>query len=476
MPRSDRRGFLKSSLAGAAVVVAGTKSSGRVLGANDAVRLAVCGLNGRGGDHIKEFARMPGVRVTHLVDPDTRVFAKRQKQLRDLKQPEARVEQDVRRVLDDPNVDAITIAAPNHWHTLMTVWACQAGKDVYVEKPESHNVREGRVLVDVVNKTGRVVQHGTQRRAQKLYLRLAEIVRRGVYGKLEIARGIVYKLRLSIGHKDPSPIPPELDFDLWTGPAPLGPFHTNLVHYNWHWFWNFGNGDIANQGVHQMDIARWMIPGATLPRSVLSLGGRFGYQDQGETPNTQLSLFDFGDARLIFEVRGLPTAKYPGDDDGSVLHFEQGHVTGGKFYPKGKSRPEPLAPVDIPEAKRPEAFNIFANWIACVRSRQHADLAAPVFEGHYSAALCHLANLSYRLGSEQPFRPAAELPDADARETWEKTEEHLAKAGGVNLKEGKLRFGKKLVIDAAGEKVVRDDAANALLTRAYRAPFTLPNS
>ena len=336
MSRITRRSFVKASVIGAVAAIAGTKSSGRVIGANNTVRLAICGLNGRGGDHVKEFATMPGVSIAYLVDPDTRTFAKRQKQLRDLKCPEAKVVQDVRQVLESKDVDAITIATPNHWHALMTIWACQAGKDVYVEKPCSHNVHEGAIAISAACKYERIVQHGTQRRAWKQYQHLQAVVRSGHYGPLRVSRGIVYKLRLGIGNKPVADPPAELNFDLWTGPAPLPPYHGNLVHYNWHWFWDFGNGDIGNQGVHQMDVARWMIPGVKWPRSVFALGGRFGYKDQAQTPNTQLIFYDYGDTKLIFEVRGLPTKNYPGDpkNEGSVLHFDDGVIADFKFFRK----------------------------------------------------------------------------------------------------------------------------------------------
>lgn len=478
MSQLNRRLFVSSALSAAGVAAIGRRAPARVRGANDAVRIAVCGLNGRGGDHIKEFAKIPGVRVTHLVDPDTRVYAKRQKQLRDLQLPEAVCVQDVRKVLESKDVDAIAIATPNHWHALMTIWACQAGKDVYVEKPCSHNVHEGRIAVQAAKKHNRIVQHGTQRRASKNYQQLAAIVRRGDYGPLRVSRGIVYKLRPSIGVKPVTETPAEVDFDLWTGPAPKTPFHANLVHYNWHWFWDFGNGDIGNQGVHQMDVARWMIPGATWPKSAFSLGGRFGYRDQGETPNTQLALFDYGETLLLFEVRGLPTRGFPGDTDGSVLHFDGGHVTGNKFYPKGKTEGEPLPKIDPPEAKLPHSTNIFANFIACVRSRKAAELVAGLEDGHYSSGLCHLANVSYRVGSETAFQSRPKLPidNKEANETLAKMEEHLANSVGFKPAEARLRVGKALQFDAGSEQVLNSPEANALLQRVGRAPFVVPRT
>lgn len=478
MTHMNRRGFLQSTLVGAGVAISGTKASGRIVGANDTVRIAVAGLNGRGKEHVDAFARIPGVEIAYLVDPDRRTFEPRLKQLREKSRSEPKCVQDIRQVLEAKDVDAVTIATPNHWHSLMTVWACQAGKDVYVEKPCSHEVIEGQRCVEAAQKYKRIVQHGTQRRGEKRYQQLAEVVRRGDYGPLRVSRGIVYKLRKSIGTAPATTPPSEVDFDLWLGPAASRPFHTNLVHYNWHWFWDFGNGDIGNQGVHQMDVARWMIPGATLPTSVVSLGGRFGYVDQGETPNTQLTLFDFGPTKLIFEVRGLPTKNYPGDDknEGSVLHFDDGRIANFNFYRNGQKEGEPIPQAESKDFAKPGGGDIFANFIACVRSRKESDLMAHISDGHYSSALCHLANVSYRLGEAVPFRPRPAFGSGDAvRETVERMEEHLGESAKLNFDSAKLRLGKKLQVNSATGMVVDEPRAEALLTRNYRRPFVVPD-
>ena len=403
MLRQSRRTFLKRSAGAVAAGLAagawtGTRTSARVLGANDAVRVAVAGLHGRGGAHVSELLAISGVHITYLVDPDVTTFADRVKAVEAAGQPTPRTVQDIRQALDDPNVDCVTIATPNHWHALMTIWACQAGKDVYVEKPSSHNVREGRIAVEAARRYGRIVQHGTQSRSSAEWAGAVEFIRSGKAGKLHVARGLCYKSRPSIGFRPIEPPPPELDFNLWLGPAPEMPFHRNLVHYNWHWFWETGNGDIGNQGVHQMDMARWGIPGATLPKTVFSLGGRFGYEDQGETANTQLAFFDYGETLLVFEVRGLPTDGLHGQRVGNIFHCEEGLVIGNQFYPKGSDRPE-----TIPSAPRGPGDGHFGNFIAAVRSRRQEDLNADILEGHYSSALCHLANISLRLGERVPF-------------------------------------------------------------------------
>ncbi|MBX9583453.1 MAG: Gfo/Idh/MocA family oxidoreductase [Gemmataceae bacterium] len=481
MARQTRRSFLKHTLSAAATVtVAGTKSSGTVLGANDTVRVAVAGLNGRGESHVGEYARMKGVEVAYLVDPDTRTYKKRLDQLRKADRPEAACVRDVRKVLDDKTVDVVSIATPNHWHALMTVWGCQAGKDVYVEKPCSHNVHEGRIAVEVARKHNRVVQHGTQSRSGQDWANLAALAKSGQLGKLLVSRALCYKdggagwnTRGDIGHKPPKAPPAELDFDLWLGPAQAQPYHENLVHYRWHWFWDFGNGDIGNQGVHQMDIARWMIPGAAWPKTVLSLGGRFANNDQGQTPNAQVTVMDYGDALLIFEVRGLKSPKYRGADVGNMLHFEAGTVAGGKFYPKDSDQPAPLPKADGAEVKQ---GGIFDNFIACVRSRKADELHAPIAVGHVSAGLGHLANVSYRLGTDEPLAAASGKVAGNefATETLARLADHL-KDHGVKPEGTALKVGRKLAFDADAEQVRDDPQANALLTRKYRPPFVVPD-
>ena len=488
MPGLHRRQFLKTLAAAATVTIAGTKSTGRVLGANEVIRLGVAGINGRGRAHIGAFAPMPGVEIVYLVDPDTRTYAGRLKQLADgLEkagktggQPPSTV-QDIRRVLEDKSVDVISIATPNHWHALMTIWACQAGKDVYVEKPCSHNVHEGRIAVEAARKYHRIVQHGTQGRSSPRWAMTVAAIQSGKLGKLLVSRGLCYKPRGSIGFKPNTNPPQEVDFDLWLGPAPEQPFNTNLVHYNWHWFWDFGNGDIGNQGVHQMDIARWLIPASkggsvTYPRTVLSVGGRFGYRDQGQTANTQITVMDYGDTQLLFEVRGLKTDGYQGVKVGNIAHCEEGIIAEGKFHPKGKSKPVPLVDLVQNEFHRGPGAGHFGNFIAAVRSRKMEDLNADILEGHYSSALCHLANSSYRLGQDVPFNKSTQSfgDDKEAGETLARMEEHL-KENKVVLDGRNYRLGRKLSFDAGTESFVADAEANQLLTRAYRRPFVVPD-
>lgn len=474
MSKLTRREFVKGSAAAmATITIAGTKSSGRVLGANEAIRVAVAGLNGRGGAHVGAYAGMQDVQITYLVDPDTRTFARRTGAIRGAA---PRQVQDIRRALEDRNVDAVSIATPNHWHALMTVWAAQAGKHVYVEKPSSHNVKEGRITVEIARKHNVIVQHGTQSRSEGPWANTIEAVKSGKFGRLLVSRALCYKLRNSIGNRPNSNPPKEIDFNLWLGPAQQTPHHANLVHYNWHWFWAFGNGDIGNQGVHQMDIARWAIQGGTLPRSVVSVGGRFGYVDQGETPNTQVSLMDFGQTKLIFEVRGLSSPGFRGQTVGNVFHLEEGVIANHRFYPRGEGAGEPLPQMN--PRRGPGGGNHFANFIAAVRSRRVQDLNADIEEGHYSSACCHLANISYQLGQNAAFAPRTRAfgDNRDALEAVERMEAHLTgNPHNLRLADLQLKVGPLLEVQARTENFNGNNAANLLLTRQYREGFVVPD-
>jgi predicted dehydrogenase len=479
--RLTRRRFFQSTLTTAATVtVAGTKSSGKVLGANDTVRVGVAGLNGRGHSHTDAFLGMKDVQVAYLIDPHKGTYGGHLKKIAAKGQPPATCVQDIRKALEDKSLDAVSVATPNHWHALITIWSCQAGKDVYVEKPCSHNIHEGRIAVETARKHNRVVQHGTQSRASSGFAQMAELAKTGKFGKLLVSRGLCYKdggtggsTRGNIGVKPTKAPPAALDFNIWTGPAPTQPYHENIVHYRWHWFWDFGNGDIGNQGVHEMDKARWFIPGAVWPKTVLTLGGRFTGPDQGQTPNTEITVMDYDGTLLIFEVRGQKSEKYYDQGVGNVLHFEAGTVAGGKFYPKGKKEGEALK-VDVKLAKQPQG-NHFRNFIDCVKSRKAEDLNAEIAVGHVSAGLCHLANISYRLGKDEPFsaKTGAVSGNDFASETLARTEDYL-RANGVKLEDQKLRVGRKLEFDGATETFKGDSEANGLLTRAYRAPFVVP--
>lgn len=480
MSHVSRRRFLQTTLATAATVtIGGTKSSARVMGANDRIRIAVAGLNGRGDSHTGAYLGMKNVEIAYLVDPDKRTYKKHLAKIADKKLPAPATLTDVRKALEDKELNAVSIATPNHWHALMTIWACEAGKDVYVEKPCSHNIHEGRIAVEMARKHKRIVQHGTQNRSSQGWEDLAALARSGKLGKLLVSRGLCYKdggtggtTRGDIGTKPAKATPADLDFNIWLGPAQEQPYHENLVHYRWHWFWDFGNGDAGNQGVHEMDKARWLIPNAVWPKSVISIGGRYANNDQGQTPNALVSVFDYGETLLIFETRGLKSPAYKGQSVGNVLHFEEGVVAGNKFYPQGKGDGEPVPKV---ASEKKIGGDHFANFIECVRSRDGAKLHADIEVGHVSAGLCHLGNISYRLG--KPSGYDAKLGKVTGSEfgtdALERMAQHLQDSG-IKFEGKNLMVGRKLDFDAKTESFGTDKEANALLTRDYRKPFAVP--
>ena len=486
MSQQNRRIFLQQAAVGAAAAtfaISGTKASGRVIGANDRIRLGVAGIKGRGGSHIESFAKMEDVDVTYLIDPDSRLFASRVKQVEDRGGNTPKCVQDIRHALEDKELDAVSIASCNHWHSLLTFWSCEAGKDVYVEKPCSHNVFEGRQCVTIARKNGRIVQHGTQSRGSSSWARQVAAIASGKYGKLLVSKAYASKPRWSIGFKEPKDPPPELDFNLWLGPAPKQPYHENIVHYNWHWFWDFGNGEIGNQGVHQMDIARWAIPGGTLPKSVISLGRRWvnedDFRDQAETPNLQLTVMDFGGTLLVFEVAGLcgregkvSGQKIPGRVD-NEFYLEAGVIRGGRFYPNGSDKAESL--VDVPVTMPPG--DVFANFIHAMRTRNPKDLHADILDAHYSSACCHLGNISYRLGKEVPGTTApVGLPDnPQVAESLQALKTQLKDALDLDWTKTTYQMGVQLDFDPEKEEFIGNDRANQLLTRDYREPFVVPN-
>jgi predicted dehydrogenase len=472
-----RRNFLKTGVAAstafATFTISGTKSSGNVLGANDRIRHGVVGIRGRGNGHLQDFAKMDGVDVTYLIDVDSRLFEPRSKAVKERGGNTPKCVQDVREALEDKNLDSISIATCNHTHALIAIWACQAGKDVYVEKPLSHNVYEGRKLAEAAKKYNRVVQHGTQNRSSSARADDIAAVHSGKYGKLLVSKGYCCKPRWSIGHKSVETPPKELDFNLWLGPAAEQPYHANLVPYNWHWFWDFGNGDTGNQGVHEMDIARWAIKGATMPNRVWSVGGRFGYDDQGETPNTQITVYEYGDVTLLFETRGLVN-KHEGFPQIVTNEFytTEGMIHRGMFYPKNGDKPQRVEGDGSVKVAPGGALGSFIN---AVRSRKPEDNNCDAEVGHYSSALCHLGNISYRLGKPAPFNGSTQTLGDDPRilESLNIMRENV-KAVGVPLDNTTYQLGPVLEFDPNAERFIDNEAANALLTRKYREPFVVP--
>jgi predicted dehydrogenase len=376
--------------------------------------------------------------------------------------------------MDNRDIQRVSVATPNHWHALAAIWAIQAGKDVYVEKPVSHNISEGRRIVEFARHHNKICQAGTQIRSGGCRGAI-EWLRAGNLGQVNVGRGLCYKRRDSIGRCDgPQRPPATMDYNLWCGPASNAPPRRNgrfgPVHYDWHWIWEYGNGDLGNQGIHQMDVARWGLGKNELARSVLSVGGRFGYTDDGETPNTQIALFDYGDSKLIFEVRGLPTSAQRGASVGNIFHCANGYMvmpayTRAVAYDNNGR--------EIRRWNGPDDH--YGNFVRAVRSRRRQDLNGDIEEGHLSSALCHLANLSYRLGREQAFGQRAEAfgDDRVANETLGAMTEHL-RTNSVNVANTMLRVGRRLTVDPRTEQFIGDAEANRYLTREYRQGFVVP--
>jgi predicted dehydrogenase len=487
MNRLSRRNVLKAAAASTVFplfTVAGTKASGRVIGANDTIRVGVAGINGRGGSHISAFTEMKNVQLTYLIDVDSSLFDSRAKGVEGRIGSRPKCVQDVRQALDDKALDAVSIATPNHWHSLITIWACQAGKDVYVEKPISHNIFEGRKCVEAAQKYGRIVQHGTQSRSDTRWAREIAAVHSGKYGKLLVSHGSASKAgkgRTSIGVK-PTKVPPStLDYNLWLGPAQEQPYHENLVHYNWHWFWETGNGEIGNQGVHQMDIARWGIAGGTLPTKVFSVGGRLlpDGPDQAQTPNMQLAVMEFGETILLFEVRGLVGDKkrpeWP-NDVSNTFYMSEGVIKESRFHPKNGGPAEKLEVVGDVHVAPGGAFGSFIN---AMRTRNPADLNCDAEVAHYSAACCHLPNISYRLGTQGTYDKArgAIGTNKEVVGTLERIRDNC-KAVGLPIEKTVYTVGPTLTFDPAAERFTgeRSDEANVLVSRDYRKPFVVPQT
>lgn len=477
MNKLNRRSFLKqTALAGASLGLwpAIAKAQGS---ANGDIRVAVVGFGGRGGNHISGFRALKGVRVVALCDADKDILDKGVQRMKDAGQA---VEgcQDMRQLMENKNIDVISFATPNHWHALGTIWAVQAGKDVYVEKPLSHNVWEGRKVVEAARKYGRMVQTGSQCRSSQGLIEAIAWLNAGNLGKIIRARGLCYKRRASIGKADkPLEIPPTIDYDLWCGPAPKEPMMRKRLHYDWHWVWPTGNGDLGNQGVHQVDIARWVLGEKTIAPVAFSIGGRLGYEDDGTTPNTQIIYQGYAKAPLLFEVRGLPASStnekmdnYHGASIGVVIDCEGGRVVIPSYS---------MAIVYDKENKELKRFdgggNHFENFLKAVRSRKHTDLTADAEDGHISAALCHTANVSYRLGkkmSPDEMRDAVKN-NGDMAEALGRMEEHLA-ANNVDLKRTPATLGEMLKFDVKTERCTSDAKVNEWLTRDYRKPFVVP--
>jgi predicted dehydrogenase len=380
-------------------------SAGRVMGANDVIDVGIIGLGGRGQDHMKAMAAVPGARIAAVCDVNQAARERAVALVTKLTGQAPRTFDGMRKLFDDKTVPVVTMATPNHWHALGTIWACQAGKDVYVEKPACHDMYEGGRMIAAAKRYGRMVQVGSQGRSMAFRKRAIEKLHDGTIGEVFMAKGLCYKRRPSIGRSPVEPVPAGLDWDQFLGPAPMTPYTLNRFKYNWHWFWATGNGDIGNQGAHEMDFARWAM-GLGAPKKVVSTGGKFVYDDEQETPNTQLAEYDYGKQRIVFEVRGLPTNSEEGVMVGDLFFGSEGYMAvdqGGWRVYKGDVK-QPMTPGRlVAEEKQDPVAALdtaphFANLLEAVRRRDAKVLNAPIEEGVASANLCHLANAGYRTG------------------------------------------------------------------------------
>jgi hypothetical protein len=444
-------------------------------GANDRLRVAVVGVRGRGMSHVSGFLGKNNCEIVTVCDCDEAVISKAMETIKSKQGALPKFEKDIRKVVEDKSIDIVSIATPNHWHALMAVWAMRAGKDVYVEKPASHNVLEGAQMLAAARKYNRICQVGTQSRSNPGMRAAIDYIHKGGIGKVELGYGTCYKPRKSIGKVDaPTQPPKSMDYDLWCGPAPKLDVKRKQLHYDWHWTWAYGNGDFGNQGVHEADKARWGLNVKGMPKSVVSVGGRFGYVDDGETPNTMLCLYDYDTAKLLFEVRGLDTQDYMGAKVGNIWFGDKGYVVcpnygGGIVFDRdGKKLEEFRGGSD--------QFH-FDNFVKVVRSRKHTDLNCDIAEGHLSASICHLGNISYLLGTEASMDKdiSAFTKSKEAVAAFGRMTQHL-KDNKVELSKAVGRVGATLTIDPKTEKFVAGEGyqeANKLLTRDYRKGFDI---
>jgi predicted dehydrogenase len=439
----SRRSFIKTTAAvSTAAFVAPTFIPSSAFGANDRINAAVLGVNGRGGSHISGLMSQKNVQVTILCDPDKIVMQKKQKDFKEKYNKDVKLEQDLRRVMDNKDIDVVSIASPNHWHALTVIWACQAGKDSYVEKPGSHNIWEGRKMVEAANKYNRIVQHGVQLRSSPAVNEAIQLLREGYIGKVYMARGLVFRWRGDIGDQGVSPVPEGLDYDIWTGPAQMRPFSKNLVHYNWHWHWDYGNGDVGNQGIHETDLCMWGLD-VGLPTKITSMGGKFLWDDCKEVPEVLTSVYKYPEEGKIiqFEVRPWCTNTEEGVTVGNIFYGDKGIlvVDGYDTYKTylGRERTPGKSGKDGGESGSEMDRGLggtdghFANFIEAVRKRDKTILTGPVETAHLSSGLAHLGNIAYRLDRVLTFDPKT-------------------------------------------EKFVNDKEADAMLTREYRPGYAVP--
>lgn len=493
----NRRSFIRGSVAaGAGVALAGyatgIKPHAHVIGANEDVRVAVIGFSNQGRYHIYKLQNIPGVRIVALCDTDEEVLSG--KRVKDFLKGQFGQEEkfrhhgekietytDARRVFDRDDIDAVVIVTPDHWHALLGIWACQSGKDAYIEKPVSHNVWEGFKLVEAARKYKRIVASGTQRRSDRAMPEIVEFLRSGELGKMLVAHSVGNWKRPSIGYMNgPQTIPKSVDYNLWCGPIPLNPLMRSSLHYDWRFFWDPGSGDLPNNGVHFVDLCRWILDHNTLTPPVMSFGGRFVWNDSGETPNTQYAVWDSKPVPMTCELENLPrktgdtvVGDVHGVRSGIVVKCEGGYLAGGWAYDRDGKK--------IRQFKLDHGGGHMENFIKAVRSQKREDLNAEILEGHISSSLCILGNISYRIGQALPPEQIQESirENPEAMQMYENFKEHMS-ANGVDLSRSRATIGPWLRFDPERMRVQTDDPtaeiiANALFRRNDRPPFVVPD-
>lgn len=422
----NRREFLASTVAAASTASFAQAAASP----NETVGVAVLGC-GRGAALARRFSQLPDSQVVAICDVDENRGEALCEQIASISGKRPPLVVDFRTLLDRPDVDALAIATPDHWHAPATILACVANKDVYVEKPASHNIVEGRLAVQAARKHGRIVQHGTQLRAAGHYEEAWQLLREGVIGKVMMVKAINNQRRGRHPHRDDEPVPSGVHYDLWLGPAKKRPFNRNRFHSAWHWLWEYGSGDLGNDGVHQIDLGRWAL-GLGAPNAVSCSGAKLGSKgDAQETPDTMVVTWEYDDLLYVFEQRDFTPYRMQGHrlDNDNIFFGETGYLMidrdGYRVFYKDN---EPGPSFEKTWTDTPRHYQ---NFIDCVKSRKSEDLIADIAEGHKSSLLCHLGNIAYRTG-------------------------------------------RRLVFDGEAETFLGDDEANRYLAREYRQGFELP--
>ncbi|MBN1972806.1 MAG: Gfo/Idh/MocA family oxidoreductase [Sedimentisphaerales bacterium] len=490
--KMNRRNFLKNTISVAAGTYFGLSACNSVStaarGANEEIRIAVIGLGWRGGEHVEQFRKLSGVTINAVCDPDRHLLDDCLEKLRNSgikNSSDLKGYADAREILDRKDIDAVVIAAPNHWHALMTVWACQAGKHVYVEKPVSHSIWEGHKMVEAARKYNRIVQAGTQHRSCPAVQQAAKDIQAGKYGKVLWVHCSRLNSREAIGKvTEPQPVPDYIDYNLWAGPAPMTPVMRKKFHYDWHWQWNWGDGDMANWGIHYLDDLRHLLGWDNVPESVIAGGNRFGWDDNGQTPNMHFALMEYDGLKVVVDVRNLPDPKrrggsagalYLGRRDGNYIQCENASVRisrgGGGAYDNKDQR--------IFQYKGDGGAAHAQNFIDALRKNSNKGLNAEIETGHLSTAMCHQANICFRAGREAPVEQIREniKEHEDALNTFKDMLEQLD-GNSVKLDEHPFIFGPALTYDRRLESFTgaNSDIANKYVKCSYREPFILPES